>query len=187
MGGQVRSLLLALPLILGIGSETGAANLAFEIAVKRAAGVASDTVLVVTTARNVGDADLHIWGAFDFHGGYKPSAESAQDYATGVDSARAAKGLLGQYQGRDEGPRLPVYALVSPYDVKPRKPLTEISLPASAAFCDTLKLILYRPEFASWPGYIVLAGQFLLGNGPEDYDTAVRLGERDLRIAIPVP
>jgi hypothetical protein len=120
-----------------------------------------------------------------FSGTYRPSAETQIRWQTACDSALAVAGSFDGGRMRDPCPRLPVYLVVAPSPVSVL--LEEIALPPGETYSDTLRLGVYRPDFEEWPGYLELAGEFLVGRGPRDGRSATRLGKRQLAIAIPLP
>lgn len=155
--------------------------LAFRLGVSRTHHAAPDTVFIVATATNTGATVFKTWGFFDFSGGYRASSETVDRWRAIRDSSLAA--ATGPHY-RDVSPRLPTIFLIS--KLFTGEPLKSISLAPRESYSDTLRLQFWGFEYDQWPGYFDISGEFIMGAGP---DTAgiVRLGKRDLRIAIPVP
>lgn len=160
-------------------APTGVESLSFGLS--RTHHAADETILVVATVTNNGTSTLKTWGLFDFHGGYKPTPATFDRWRAIRDSSIAA---APKPSFRCTYPSLPVYIVI------PRAftgtPLAEIVLALHESYSDTLRLGSPGPEYELWPGYLVVSGEFLMGTSP-DTTGALRLGRRELRIALPVP
>jgi hypothetical protein len=167
---------------IGFLAAAGApdASLEFRLGVSRTHHAVPDTILVVATATNTSPKAFRTWGLFDFSGGYKASEETHDRWRTLRDALNAA--AIGPHF-RCHSPRLPTVFVV-PRIMGER--LRRIALAPGESYSDTLRFQHWDSEFEPRPGYIEISGEFIMGTGP-DTAGAVRLGKRDLRIAIPVP